>query len=85
MDIATKEPAMQTIQAAMIESNTTGTFAIATVDATDIDTALASVSWDDRYEVRPGVWEVFGGMAVDEDDNTDDSGAWMVRVVLAAG
>lgn len=74
---------MKTIQDAMTESNTTGTFAVATVDATDIDTALAGVSWDDRDEVRPGVWEVLGGMSVDEDDNTDDSGAWMVRVVLA--
>lgn len=75
---------MQTIQDAMTKSNTTGTFAVATVDATDIDTALSGVSWDDRDEVMPGVWQVFGGMSVDEDDNTDDSGAWMVRVVLAA-
>lgn len=83
MDIATKEPAMKTIQDAMTESNTTGTFAVATVDATDIDTALSGVSWDDRDEVRPGVWEVYGGMSMGEDENTDDSGAWMVRVVLA--
>lgn len=72
------------IQAAMDESNTTGTFAVATVDATNIDTALAGVSWDDRDEVMPGVWAVFGGMLVDEDESTDDSVAWMIHVVLAA-
>jgi hypothetical protein len=73
-----------TVQQAMTESNATGTFAVATVDATDIDTALAGVSWDDRHETLPGVWEVFGGMDVDEDDNTDDTDAWMIRVVLGA-
>ena len=58
--------------------------AIATVDATDIDTALAGVPWDDRHETLPGVWEVFGGMDVDEDGDTDDTDAWMIRVVLGA-
>lgn len=84
MTHSTKGPAVKAIQDAMTESNTTGTFAVATVDATDIDTALAGVSWDDRQEVHPGEWEVLGGMAEDDDGNTDDSGAWMIRVVLAA-